>query len=224
MNIKDWPLAERPREKLLRQGAESLSDAELLAVVLGSGLPGKNIVDLSRSLLQKYGGIKAFLGLDRCSFLLEPGLGLAHFAKVQAIKEINARMLYQAIEGQPVMAKIDIVRLYLKSLLMYEESELFGCLFLDAKHRVLGFEILFRGTIDRASVYPREVVKRAIANNAAAMILCHNHPSGNAQPSGEDVLLTNMLAKALLLIDVRVLDHFVIGDGDAVSMLELGKM
>ncbi|MFZ5935507.1 hypothetical protein BGP84_19185 [Pseudomonas putida] len=222
MNIREWPAAERPREKLLERGASVLSDAELLAVLLGSGVAGRNVLDLARGILLRFGGLRQFLEADREAVLLEPGLGPVKYAQLQALLEIGRRYLDESIERKPVLESPASVRRYLKSMLRHESSEVFGCLFLDSKHRPLAFEILFRGTIDRASVYPREVVRRALQHNAAALILCHNHPSGNSEPSQDDVHLTLSLRRGLGLIDVRVLDHIIIGDGEPLSMVEQG--
>ncbi|MFV3328835.1 RadC family protein [Pseudomonas sp. NY15372] len=222
MNIREWPADERPREKLLQRGAAVLSDAELLAVLLGSGVAGRNVLDLARGLLVRFGGLRPFLEADRAAILGEPGLGPVKYAQLQALLEIGRRYLDESIEREPALESPATVRRYLKSMLRHEASEVFGCLFLDTKHRPIAFEILFRGTIDRASVYPREVVRRALRHNAAALILCHNHPSGNSEPSQDDVHLTASLKRGLALIDVQVLDHIIIGDGEPLSMLEQG--
>ncbi|MDF9618947.1 DNA repair protein RadC [Pseudomonas entomophila] len=222
MNIREWPVEERPREKLLNRGAAVLSDAELLAVLLGSGVAGRNVLDLARGLLAKFGGLRQFLEADRAKVLGEPGVGPVKYAQLQALLEIGRRYLNEHIERAPVLENPASVRRYLKSMLRHESSEVFGCLFLDTKHRPLAFEILFRGTIDRASIYPREVVRRSLLHNAAALILCHNHPSGNCEPSQDDVHLTLMLKRSLALIDVRVMDHVIVGDGEPLSMLEHG--
>ncbi|HDS1737267.1 MULTISPECIES: DNA repair protein RadC [Pseudomonas] len=222
MNIREWPVNERPREKLLHKGAGSLSDAELLAVLLGSGVAGQNVVDLARGLLGRFGGLRQFLEAQRSAVLQAPGMGPVKYAQLQALLEIGRRYLDETIERAPALESPLAVRRYLKSMLRHEPSEVFGCLFLDSKHRPLAFEILFRGTIDRASIYPREVVRRSLLHNAAALILCHNHPSGNCEPSQDDVHMTLSLKRGLALIDVRVLDHVIIGDGEPLSMLEHG--
>ncbi|MGS7251232.1 RadC family protein [Pseudomonas anuradhapurensis] len=224
MNIREWPAEERPRERLSQRGAAALSDAELLAVLLGSGVAGRNVLDLARGLLVRFGGLRQFLEADREAVLREPGIGAVKYAQLQALLEIGRRYLDENIERAAVLEGPAAVRRYLKAMLRHEASEVFGCLFLDTKHRPLAFEILFRGTIDRASVYPREVVRRALLHNAAALILCHNHPSGNSEPSQDDVHLTLSLKRGLALIDVRVLDHIIIGDGEPLSMLEHGWM
>ncbi|MGE7993733.1 RadC family protein [Pseudomonas sp. NPDC089554] len=222
MNIREWPVDERPREKLLARGAGVLSDAELVAILLGSGVAGRNVVDLARGLLGRFGGLRRFLEAQRSELLREPGLGPVKYSQLQALLEIGRRYLDETIERVSALENPASVRRYLKSMLRHEPSEVFGCLFLDSKHRPLAFEILFRGTIDRASIYPREVVRRALLHNAAALILCHNHPSGLCEPSDDDVHLTVMLKRSLALIDVRVLDHIIVGEGEPLSMVEQG--
>ncbi|WP_433737838.1 RadC family protein [Pseudomonas putida] len=224
MSIRDWPAAERPREKLLEQGSASLSDAELLAIFLRTGVSGKSAVDLARHLLSRFGSLRSLLEADLTAFSMQLGLGPAKFAQLQAVLEMSRRHLAERLRQKPALENPHAVRDYLKAMLRHEPHEVFGCLFLDSKHQVLTFEALFRGSIDNTSVHPREVVKRALAHNAAALILCHNHPSGNSSPSQADRQLTKRLQKALELIDVRVLDHFIIGDGDPLSMAEYGWM
>ena len=224
MSIRDWPAAERPREKLLEQGAASLSDAELLAIFLRTGVSGKSAVDLARHLLVQFGSLRTLLEADLKAFSAQLGLGSAKFAQLQAVLEMARRHLAERLRHSSVLENPLAVRDYLKSMLRHEPHEVFGCLFLDSKHRVLAFESLFRGSIDCTSVHPRQVVKRALAHNAAALILCHNHPSGNTDPSQADRMLTKRLQDALEMIDVRVLDHFIVGDGDPLSMAEYGWM
>ena len=222
MKISEWPAEERPREKLMQRGVGSLSDAELLAVFLGSGVRGHNVVELARGLLVKFGGLRQLLEADRDAFVGALGLGPVRYGQLQALLEIGRRNLATSIERDCALESPSAVRRYLKAMLRHEPSEVFGCLFLDSKHRPLAFEILFRGTIDRASIYPREVVRRALMHNAAALILCHNHPSGNSEPSQDDVHMTLALKRGLALIDVRVLDHIIVGDGEPLSMVEQG--
>lgn len=224
MSIRDWPTAERPREKLLEMGSASLSDAELLAIFLRTGVAGKSAVDLARHLLNQFGSLRSLLEADLSAFSDQLGLGPAKFAQLQAVLEMGRRHLAERLRHKSALENPQAVREYLKSMLRHEQHEVFGCLFLDSRHQVLAFEVLFRGSIDSTSVHPREVVKRALAQNAAALILCHNHPSGNTDPSQADRQLTKRLQKALELIDVRVLDHFIIGDGDPLSMAEYGWM
>lgn len=224
MSIRDWPAAERPREKLLEQGAASLSDAELLAIFLRTGVAGKSAVDLARHLLHQFGSLRGLIEADALTFSRQLGLGPAKYAQLQAVVEMARRHLAERLRRDSVLDNPLVVRDYLKSMLRHEPHEVFGCLFLDTKHRVLAFESLFQGSIDSTSVYPRQVVKRALAHNAAAVILCHNHPSGISEPSQADRVVTRRLKEALDLIDVRVLDHFIVGDGDPLSMAEYGWM
>ena len=224
MSIKDWPAAERPREKLLALGSSSLSDAELLAIFLRTGVSGKSAVDLARHLLAEFGSLRALLEADLGSFSRQLGLGPAKFSQLQAVLEMGRRHLAERLRRDSALESPQAVRDYLKALLRHEPHEVFGCLFMDSKHRMLSFEVLFRGSIDSASVYPRQVVKRALAHNAAAVIFCHNHPSGVTEPSQADRTLTKRLSDALDLIEVRVLDHFIVGDGEPLSMVEHGWM
>lgn len=222
MSIKDWPAQERPREKLLEQGAQALTDAELLAIFLRTGVAGKSAVDLARQLLGEFGSLRALLEADLTVFSTHLGLGPAKYSQLQAVLEMGRRHLAEGLKRDSALESPQQVRDYLKARLRHEPHEIFGCLFLDTRHRVLAFEALFHGTIDGASVYPRQVVKRALAHNAAAVILTHNHPSGIAEPSQADRLLTTRLKDALTLVDVRVLDHFIVGDGEPLSMAEYG--
>lgn len=222
MSIRDWPAMERPREKLLASGAQALSDAELLAIFLRTGVAGCSAVDLARRLLSEFGSLRALLEADLARFSQSPGLGPAKYAQLQAVLEMARRHLAERLKRDSALESPQAVRDYLKARLRHEPHEVFGCLFLDARHRVLAFEVLFHGSIDGASVYPRQVVKRALAHNAAALILTHNHPSGVAEPSEADRQLTRRLKEALALVEVRVLDHFIVGDGEPLSMAELG--
>jgi len=224
MSIRDWPAAERPREKLLEMGSASLSDAELLAIFLRTGVTGKSAVDLARHLLNQFGSLRSLLEADLKTFSQELGLGPAKFAQLQAVMEMSRRHMAERLKRDPSLQDPNDVRNYLKAMLRHEPHEVFGCLFLDTKHRVLAFEVLFQGSISCAEVHPRQVVKRALAHNAAALILCHNHPSGITDPSQSDRRLTQLLKDALKMIDVQVLDHFIIGDGDPLSMVEAGLM
>jgi DNA repair protein RadC len=222
MAIRDWPVGERPREKLLERGAAALSDAELLAIFLRTGVTGRSAVDLARDLLAEYGGLRPLLNADRERFCAGVGLGLAKYVQLQAVLEIARRHLGEALAERRTLRDPGEARRFLKAQLRDLDHEAFAALFLDSQHRVLAFEVLARGTIDAASVYPREVVKKALRMHAAALILAHNHPSGCAEPSAADRALTVRLKEALALIDVRVLDHFVIGDRDPVSFAEHG--
>lgn len=224
MRILDWPASERPRERLLEQGAASLSDAELLAIFLRTGVTGCSAVDLARRLLVEFGSLRALLEADLEAFCSHRGLGPAKFTQLQAVLEMGRRHLAEDMGRGPALESPQAVRDFLKARLRHEPHEVFACLFMDNRHRMLDFEVLFRGSIDSASVYPRQIVKRALAHNAAALILAHNHPSGIAEPSQSDDLLTRRIVQALALIDVRVLDHFIVGDGEPQSMAELGML
>jgi DNA repair protein RadC len=222
MSIADWPKTEQPREKLLLRGAAALSDAELLAIFLRTGLPGKTAVDLAREMLARFDGLRNLLETDCNNFCQGKGLGTAKFVQLQAALELGKRHLESSLRRNHALTNPADTRSYLKAKLRAYQHEVFACLFLDNRHRVICFEELFSGTIDGASVYPREVVKRALFHNAAALILAHNHPSGVAEPSGADQNITQRLQEALLLVDIRVLDHFVIGDKETVSFAERG--
>lgn len=224
MPITDWPAAERPREKLLLQGAGALSDAELLAIFLRTGVPGCSAVDLARQLLSGFGSLRALLQAGQTEFCSRPGLGPAKYAQLQAVMEMGRRHLFEELKRGDALTSPGAVRDYLRSQLAALPHEVFACLYLDNQHRVIAFEELFRGTLDSASVYPREVIKRALAHNAAALILTHNHPSGVAEPSQADLMLTRRLKESLALVDIRVLDHLVVGDGDPVSFAERGLL
>ena len=224
MSIRDWPAGERPREKLLEHGSSSLSDAELLAIFLRTGVSGKSAVDLARHLLNEFGSLRALLEADLRSFCRPLGLGPAKFTQLQAVLEMSRRHLAERLRRDCALESPQAVRDFLTSQVRHEPHEVFGCLFMDTKHRMLAFEVLFRGSIDSASVYPRQVVKRALVHNAAAVIFCHNHPSGISLPSEADRTLTQRLTKALDLIEVRVLDHFIVGEGQPLSMVEHGWM
>jgi DNA repair protein RadC len=215
---------ERPREKLLEKGASALSDAELLAIFLRTGVKGKSAVDLSRELLQEFGSLRQLLDANQQQFCRGLGLGAAKYVQLQATLEMGRRHMEAEVLREDVMSNPEMTRRYLKSRLRDYEHEVFACLFLDNRHRVIRFEELFRGTIDGASVHPREVVKRALALNAAALILAHNHPSGVAEPSAADKSITQRLRDSLALVDVRVLDHVVIGDGSGYSFAEAGYL
>ncbi|MBD8596894.1 RadC family protein [Pseudomonas sp. NPDC078416] len=224
MSIRDWPAAERPREKLLERGASSLSDAELLAIFLRTGVSGRSAVDLARHLLNQFGSLRALLEANLTAFSSELGLGPAKFAQLQAVMEMARRNMGEDLKRDSVLENPTQVRRYLKALLRHEPHEVFGCLFLDSKNRVQTFEVLFHGSINTAHVHARQVVKRALAHNSAGLILCHNHPSGVKDASEADIDLTRHLKQALALVDVVVLDHLIIGDGDPLSMVEYGLM
>lgn len=224
MAITDWPHDDRPREKVLRKGVEVLSDAELVAIFLRTGIKGKSAVDLAREALSRFGSLSALLAADIAALTASPGLGTAKYVQLQAVLEIARRALRERLDRGSVLSSPQAVRDYLRLMLQDRPHEVFGVVFLDAQNRVLAVEELFRGTLTQTSVYPREVVKRALAHNAAAAIFAHNHPSGVAEPSRSDEALTIALRQALALVDVRVLDHFVIGGGMAMSFAERGLL
>ncbi|WP_018233353.1 RadC family protein [Thioalkalivibrio thiocyanodenitrificans] len=223
MPITDWPADERPREKLLKRGAAALSDAELLAIFLRTGVAGRTAVDLARDLLSRFGGLRPLLQADLDSFCAARGLGQAKYTQLQAVLEMGRRHLSETLARGEALGNPDDTRRYLSARLRDYPFEVFACLFLDNRHRVITFEELFRGTIDGASVHPREVVRRALVHNAAAVILAHNHPSGVAEPSRSDEAITRRLREALALVDIRVLDHVVVGD-ELVSFAERGLL
>lgn len=222
MGINTWPEDERPREKLLQKGPAALTNAELLAIFLRTGVAGKSAVDLARELLVSFGSLKALLGADRVHFCQGLGLGDAKYAQLQAVMEMARRYFTEVLQQGDALTSPEITKAYLNAQLRGYPFEVFACLFLDNQHRVIQWEELFRGTIDSASVYPREVVKRALHHNAAAVIFAHNHPSGVREPSRSDRLITDKLQQALALIDIRVLDHFIVGDGEPYSFAEHG--
>ncbi|GHG76860.1 UPF0758 protein [Alishewanella longhuensis] len=222
MAITDWPLAERPREKLLEQGAAALSDAELLAIFLRTGIAGIDAVSLARQLLQQFGGLKPLLAASQSEFCQARGLGEAKYVQLQAVLELSRRFLQQQLQRETVFSEPELVRKYLSHLLSHEQREVFMVLYLDNQHRMICAEPLFQGTIDASPVYPRIVVQRALKHNAAAVILAHNHPSGVAEPSRADRAITERLTQAMALVDIRVLDHFVVGDAEVVSFAERG--
>jgi DNA repair protein RadC len=222
MPITDWPLAERPREKLLERGPQSLSDAELLAIFLRTGVRGKTAVDVARELLARFGGLRGLLLANPETLCETAGLGAAKAAQLQAVLELARRHLGEKLERGAALNSSRDTRDYLQALLRDRGEGVFCCLFLDNRHRVLAFEELFRGTLNGTAVYPREVVRRALTLNAAAVILVHNHPSGVAEPSRADEELTRRLKDSLSQVEVRVLDHLVVGDGETVSFAERG--
>lgn len=224
MAIKDWPAEERPREKLLQRGANALTDAELLAIFLRTGTQGKSAVDLARELLNQFGSLQALLDADVQQFCLGNGLGTAKYTQLQAVLEMARRHFHEILQRGSVLSSPDVTRAYLSAQLRGYSYEVFACLFLDNQHRVIVLEEMFRGTLDSASVYPREIAKQALHHNAAAVIFAHNHPSGISEPSVADKNITHTLKQALALFDIRVLDHFIIGDGSPFSFAEHGLL
>jgi DNA repair protein RadC len=224
MAITDWPLQERPRERLLANGAESLSDAELIAIFLRTGVRGRTALDVARELLARFGSVSALFAADLPTLRATAGLGGAKCAQLAAVMEMARRALRDTLNRGSALSSPRAVRDYLRLRLQDRPHEIFVGVFLDAQNRVLAVEELFRGTLTQTSVYPREVVKRALHHNAAALIFAHNHPSGVAEPSRSDEALTQALKQALALVDVKVLDHFVVGGGAAMSFAERGLL
>jgi DNA repair protein RadC len=222
--LKHWPSEERPREKLLSKGAKSLSDAELLAIFLRTGVKGCNVVELSRRLLQQFGSLHALFKADMTVFCQQQGLGSAKFVQLQACLEMSRRYLFEQIEQKEQLTSSSSTRQYLLSELKRETNEVFALLLLDNQHQVIRFERLFYGTIDAAAVYPRVVVEKCLQYQAVAVILAHNHPSGIAEASLADRQITQRLIKALALVDIRVLDHIIIAGHLTCSLAEMGEI
>lgn len=224
MSIVEWPVLERPREKLLASGAKALSDAELLAIFLRTGVRNKPVLELARDLLVQFGGIRGLLEAEQDALTAAPGIGVAKFVQLQAALELTERFLETSFSRGDAISDPGMTRRYLKGKLRGYVQEVFACMFLDNQHRLICFEELFFGTIDGASVHPREVVRRVLRHNAAAVIFAHNHPSGIAEPSQADRRITDRLKSALALVDVRVLDHMVVGDQEVTSFAERGLL
>jgi DNA repair protein RadC len=222
MSITNWPEAERPRERLIANGAQALSDAELLAIFLRVGVKGKSAVDLARELIGKFGSLHRLFSASREELTATHGMGEAKYVQLQAVLEMSKRALSEEIKQADALSNPRAVRDYLKITLARLPHEVFVAVFLTAQNRVIAVDELFRGTLTQTSVYPREIVKRALAHNAASVILAHNHPSGEATPSQADRALTKTLAEALALVDVRVLDHFIVAPGASLSFAEQG--
>lgn len=222
MSIHQWPASERPRERLLQLGAAALSDAELLAILLRHGGKSRNAVDLARSLINRFKDLRGILTAGIAAFCAETDLGIAKYCQLQAAAEIGRRCLRETMHHrQAIQHSQDAADFIIASLRDYQQ-EVFAALFLDNKHRVIQFEYLFYGTINTAHIYPREVAKRALFHNAAALIVAHNHPSGIAEPSDSDKEMTAFLKKALALLDIKLLDHLIVGDTQAISLAERG--
>lgn len=224
MPISEWPIDDRPREKLLSKGPSALSDAELLAIFLRTGVRGASAVDLARQLLKVFGSLDALFGADRDTFCAIQGVGSAKYVQLQAVIEMARRALLADAKTGVNLSSPASVRDFLRLQLQNRPVEIFVGIFLDAQNRVLDVEELFAGTLTQTSVFPREVVRRALHHNAAGMIFAHNHPSGVAEPSHADEALTQTLKQALALVDVRVLDHFIIGKGATLSFAERGLL
>ena len=224
MTILHWPLQERPREKLLKYGANQLSNAELLAILLGSGTPGKTAVDLSRDLIQHFGSLRDIFTASYRDFSAFPGLGLSKYSHCQAAIELNRRQLQESLERSCVISDPNYAKNFLIAQLRDYRQEVFSCLFMDNRHRLIQFEHLFFGTINSTNVYPRTLIQRGLFHNAAAVIIAHNHPSGVPHPSQSDQDVTKSLKKALEMIDIRLLDHMIVGDNQIYSFAEAGLL
>jgi DNA repair protein RadC len=222
MTIKNWPLDQRPREKLLQHGPKTLGDAELLALLLQTGVAGKSALELGHELLRCFGGIRGLLAAPPNTLIGHRGLGPAKYAKLQAALELSRRHLREHLSRGDILTSPEHTRRFLAAQLRDRDKEVFACLFLDTRHRVIRFVELFHGTLDGATVHPREVVRHALSLNAAAVIVAHNHPSGVTDPSAADRAITQRLKDALALVEIRLLDHFIVGDGDPLSFAERG--
>ncbi len=222
MGIADWPESERPRERLLKLGAGALSEAELLAIFLRTGVAGKSAVELGRQLIQRFGSLGRLFGATLDEVAAVSGLGPAKYAQLQAVVEMARRALSEQMRERDAMSSPRAVRDFLTLLLGGRQHEVFVAMFLDAQNRLLGSEELFRGTLTQTSVYPREVVKTALRYNAAAVVFAHNHPSGAAEPSRADELLTQTLKQALSLVEIKTLDHFIVAGSKTISFAERG--
>jgi DNA repair protein RadC len=224
MSMAHWPPAERPRERLLAQGPASLSDAELVALFLGTGVRGKSALDVARELLARFGRLSRLLSAAQPEIDAVPGVGAAKYAQIAAVMELARRALAEEMKARDSLLSPAAVRGYLRLRMQDLGHECFYCVFLDAQNRVIAAEELFRGTLTQTSVYPREILKRGLHHNAAAVILAHNHPSGVAEPSIQDQALTRTLVEALALVDIKVLDHFIVAPGACLSFAERGLM
>jgi DNA repair protein RadC len=224
MAISDWPSEQRPRERLVAQGAGSLSDAELLAVFLRVGVSGKSAVDLGRDMISHFGSLNRLFAAGLAEFSSINGLGPAKYAQLQAVMELARRAIAEEIKSGDALSSPQAVKQYLQLMLSNRAYESFAVLFVDVRNRLIAAEELFRGTLTHTSVYPREVVKSALAHNAASIILAHNHPSGNVDPSAADRNLTQALKQALALVDIRVLDHFIVAGKQVYSFAEHGEI
>ena len=224
MAIHQWPQHQRPREKLLEKGSKALSDQELLAIFLRTGVSGMSAIDLASKLLTHFGGLGSLLSANQTSFCSVKGLGVAKYCQLKATLELTERYLAEQLRDNDIFTSPKQVEDYLSVQMRDYQREVFSVLLLDSRNQLLGYHELFHGTIDVTSVHPREVVKLALQKNAAAVIIAHNHPSGVSEPSNADVAITHRLKAALALVDIRLLDHFIVGRGDITSLANQGKM
>lgn len=224
MPIQDWPQEKRPRERLMREGAHALSDAELLAIFLRTGVMGKDAVQLGRDMVQHFGSLQKLFAASLTEFAEVKGLGPAKFSQLQAVMELARRAILEELQAGSMLNSPGAVKTYLRTAFAGKPFESFHVLFLDVKNRLIDAKEMFRGTLTHTSVYPREVVKEALARNAASVMLAHNHPSGTPEPSESDLLLTRALMQALALVDIRILDHFVVAGHQVHSFAEHGQL
>lgn len=224
MSMQNWPDSEQPREKLIDQGAQHLSVAELLAILLRNGTQGQSAVALARQLLNHFGDLKQLMTATQQDCCSIRGLGPAKYVQLQAALELNRRYLWQSLQNQETLTNSTETKAYLLSQIGHLSQEVFGCLFLNQQHQVLSFKELFHGSINQTQVYPREVVKAALLNNAASIIITHNHPSGSTEPSNADIQITQQLNKALDLVDIRLLDHIIVTHNSTYSLAEHGLL
>jgi DNA repair protein RadC len=224
MTISEWPIQERPREKLIHFGRAAVSNAELLAIIFGNGLRGQNVLELSRRLLQTYGGLHGIFNASFQSLTGQQGIGIAKYSQLQAAAELHCRYLQEQLKREGTLTHSQAVQQFLVAQLRGEEQEIFACLFLDNRYQVIRFEKLFRGTINMATVHPREVVKRALELNALAVIIAHNHPSGDPTPSTADRKLTERLSQALNLVEIQLVDHIIVSAAKTLSFAEHGYL
>ncbi|ATA26133.1 hypothetical protein BIY26_17745 [Brenneria goodwinii] len=218
----DWRDKQAPREKLVNFGAETLTDAELLAIFLRTGIPGMNVMQLAESLLAQFGSLHQLMSAEQDAFYRAKGIGISKYTQLKAVVELSRRLFSSRLAEENAMLSPEITGQYLQLLLSRQEREVFLVMFLDNQHRVIRHQEMFAGTINCVEVHPREIVREALKSNAAALILAHNHPSGKAEPSQADRAITEQITKACLLLEIRVLDHLVIGHGEYVSFAERG--
>ncbi|MCK4870440.1 MAG: DNA repair protein RadC [Gammaproteobacteria bacterium] len=221
MNIKQWPSDERPREKFLTKGADALSEAELLAILLRTGKKGKTAIAVARELLISFQGLNNLLTANIKQIIRHPGMGIVKAIQLKAAVELTKRQLHFSIQNKDVLENYEATKTYLTTRLQHRQQEIFACIFLDNRNQIICYEELFFGTVNYSTIHPREIIKRALQHNAAAVIFAHNHPSGYAAPSDADLKVTKQLITALELVDVRVLDHLIVGANAVISIMDM---
>lgn len=220
MSIKHWPENERPREKMLNHGIEVLTDAELLAIFFRTGIKGRTAIDIARDLLSHFRGLKNLMAASPSELSKQPGIGLAKYAQLKALSEMSKRLYQDVVIKKDAIHHVSDTKRYVKAQLQHFQQEVFACLFLDTRNQIICFEKLFYGTLNSATVYPRSIAKRALYHNAASVIFAHNHPSGNPEPSEADKIMTKRLTETLDLLEIRVLDHLIVGEREVISFAE----